>query len=84
MKIGIGLPFKMPTDSWDYISTVARKADEGPFSSFSALDRLAYDNFEAMIEIAAVASITTCVAGFPRESSTFITSPADTSAFVKL
>ena len=58
MKIGIGLPFKMPTDSWDYISTVARKADEGPFSSFSALDRLAYDNFEAMIELAAVAAIT--------------------------
>lgn len=58
MKIGIGLPFKMPTDSWDYIATVARKADEGPFSSFSALDRLAYDNFEAMIELAAVAAIT--------------------------
>ncbi len=58
MKIGVGLPFKMPTDSWEYISEVAQKADAGPFSSFSALDRLAYDNFEAMIELAAVAAIT--------------------------
>ena len=58
MKVGVGLPFKMPTDSWDYISELARRADEGPFSSFSALDRLAYDNFEAMAELAAVAAIT--------------------------
>ena len=58
MKVGVGLPFKTPTDSWDYIAEVARKADEGPFSSFAALDRLAYDNFEAMIELAAVAAVT--------------------------
>lgn len=58
MKVGVGLPFRMPTDSWAYIEQVARKADEGPFSSFSALDRLAYDNYEAMIELAAVAAVT--------------------------
>ena len=58
MKVGVGLPFKMPTDSWAYISELARRADEGPYSSFSALDRLAYDNFEAMAELAAVAAIT--------------------------
>ncbi len=58
MKVGVGLPFKTPTGSWDYIAEVARKADEGPFSSFAALDRLAYDNFEAMIELAAVAAVT--------------------------
>ena len=58
MKVGVGLPFKMPTDSWAYIEQVVRKADEGPFSSFSALDRLAYDNYEAMIELAAVAAVT--------------------------
>ncbi len=58
MKVGIGLPFRMPTDSWPYIAELARRADEGPYSSFSALDRLAYDNFEAMAELAAVAAIT--------------------------
>lgn len=58
MKVGVGLPFKTPTGSWGYIAEVARKADEGPFSSFAALDRLAYDNFEAMIELAAVAAVT--------------------------
>ena len=59
MKIGVGLPFRMPADSWGYISELARRADEGPYSSFAALDRLAYDNFEAMVELAAVAAITT-------------------------
>ena len=58
MKVGVGLPFKTPTGSWNYIAEVARKADEGPFSSFAALDRLAYDNFEAMIQLAAVAAVT--------------------------
>ena len=58
MKVGVGLPFRMPTDSWPYIAELARRADEGPYSSFSALDRLAYDNFEAMAELAAVAAIT--------------------------
>lgn len=59
MKVGVGLPFRMPTDSWGYISGLACRADEGPYSSFAALDRLAYDNFEAMAELAAVAAITT-------------------------
>lgn len=58
MKIGVGLPFKMPTESWGYISELARRADAGPYSSFAALDRLAYDNYEAMAELAAVAAIT--------------------------
>ena len=58
MKVGVGLPFRMPTESWEYIEQLARRADEGPFSSFAALDRLAYDNYEAMIELAAVAAVT--------------------------
>lgn len=58
MKVGVGLPFKTPTESWGYISELARRADAGPYSSFAALDRLAYDNYEAMAELAAVAAIT--------------------------
>ncbi len=58
MKVGVGLPFRVPTGSWGYIEELARRADEGPFSSFSALDRLAYDNYEAMVELAAVAAVT--------------------------
>lgn len=45
-------------DSWAYISSLARRAEEGPFTSFAALDRLAYDNFEPLAELAAVAAIT--------------------------
>ena len=58
MKIGVGLPFRMPTGSWAYISGLARRAEEGPFTSFAALDRLAYDNFEPLAQLAAVAAIT--------------------------
>jgi alkanesulfonate monooxygenase SsuD/methylene tetrahydromethanopterin reductase-like flavin-dependent oxidoreductase (luciferase family) len=61
MKIGVGLPFKTPTESWPYIKDVARMADEGPFHSFGVLDRLAYDNYEPLAMLAAVAAITTRV-----------------------
>ncbi len=58
MKIGIGLPFKTSRDSWPAIEALARKADEGPYSSFAVIDRLAYDNYEPLIMLAALASVT--------------------------
>lgn len=58
MKLGVGLPFLTPTESWPYIKQVAERADSGPFSSFTVLDRLAYDNYEPMAMLAAVAAIT--------------------------
>ena len=54
MKIGIGLPFKTSRDSWPAIEALARKADEGPYSSFAVIDRLAYDNYEPLVMLAAL------------------------------
>ena len=59
MKIGIGLPFKTSRDSWPAIEALARKADQGPYSSFAVIDRLAYDNYEPLVMLAALASVTT-------------------------
>ena len=36
----------------------AAKADEGPFSSVSALDRLVYPNYEPMVTLGAAAAVT--------------------------
>lgn len=58
MKIGIGLPFALPTDSWPYIKSLALRADKSGFSSFGVTDRLAYDSYEALSTLTAVAAIT--------------------------
>ena len=58
MKIGVGLPFKTSRDSWPAIEALARKVDQGPYSSIAVIDRLAYDNYEALTMLAALASIT--------------------------
>ena len=58
MDIGIGLPATIPGVQPGLIVEWARKADDGPFSSLGALDRLVYPNFEAMISLAAAAGAT--------------------------
>ena len=58
VKIGIGLPFKTSRDSWPAIEALARKADQGSYSSFAVIDRLAYDNYEPLVMLAALASVT--------------------------
>ena len=58
VKIGIGLPFKTSRDSWPAIKALARQADQGPYSSFAVIDRLAYDNYEPLVMLAALASVT--------------------------
>jgi len=58
VKIGIGLPFRTSRESWPAIEALARKADEGPYSSFAVIDRLAYDNYEPLVMLAALASVT--------------------------
>ncbi len=59
MKVGIGLPFIQPTDSWPAIRRLVEAADAGPFSSFTITDRVVYDSFEVMSLLTAVAPITT-------------------------
>ena len=58
MKIGIGLPATIPGVKSDLILEWARKADAGPFSSLGVIDRLVYPSHEALMTLAAVASIT--------------------------
>src|SRR5579863_1908576 len=58
MRIGVGLPSGIPGASSHIILDWANRADEGPFSSVGVIDRLAYDSFEPLITLAAVAAIT--------------------------
>src|SRR5260370_6957577 len=58
MKIGIGLPATIPGIEGKRILDWAKKADSGPFSSLTILDRLVYSNYESLITLAAVAGVT--------------------------
>ena len=58
MQIGVGLPSGIAGVNSQLILQWARRADEGPFSSLGVIDRLAYDNFEPLTTLAAVAAIT--------------------------
>jgi alkanesulfonate monooxygenase SsuD/methylene tetrahydromethanopterin reductase-like flavin-dependent oxidoreductase (luciferase family) len=55
MNIGLGLPISDPAVLLDW----ARRADAGPFTTLGLLDRLAYDNPEPLVTLAAVAAVTT-------------------------
>src|SRR5436305_2443562 len=48
----------MPGTEGTRILDWAKKADSGPFSSLSILDRLIYPNYESLITLAAVAGVT--------------------------
>ena len=58
MKVGIGLPSTIPGIRSDLILEWARRAEAGPFSSLGVIDRLVYPSHEALLSLAAVASIT--------------------------
>jgi alkanesulfonate monooxygenase SsuD/methylene tetrahydromethanopterin reductase-like flavin-dependent oxidoreductase (luciferase family) len=58
MQIGLGLPNTIPGTPPANVLEWARRADAGPFSSLATLDRLVYPNYEALITLAAVASVT--------------------------
>src|SRR6266487_3230271 len=58
MKIGIGLPATIPGTEGKRILDWAKKADSGPFSSLTILDRLVFPNYESLTTLAAVAGVT--------------------------
>ncbi len=58
MQVGIGLPATIPGIEGKHILEWAKKADAGPFSSLTILDRLVYPNYEPLITLAAVAGAT--------------------------
>lgn len=58
MKIGLGLPESIPGVRGQLILDWAKKAEAGPFSSLSVMDRLVYANYEPLTTLAAVAAVT--------------------------
>jgi alkanesulfonate monooxygenase SsuD/methylene tetrahydromethanopterin reductase-like flavin-dependent oxidoreductase (luciferase family) len=58
MRISIGLPSTIPSTPGALILDWARKADAGPFSSLSVLDRLVYPNYDSLITLSAAAAVT--------------------------
>ena len=61
MKVGIGLPGNIPNTKGEFILEWARRADAGPFSTLGTIDRLVYDNYEPLIQLAAAAGCTSNV-----------------------
>ncbi len=59
MDIGIGFPHGMPSRGGELILDWARRADQGPFSSLSVIDRIVYPNPEPLMVLAAAAAVTT-------------------------
>ena len=58
MEIGIGLPATIPGVEPRLILEWAKRADAGPFSSLSVLDRVVYPNFEPLVALTAAAAVT--------------------------
>ncbi|HLZ55497.1 MAG TPA: LLM class flavin-dependent oxidoreductase [Ktedonosporobacter sp.] len=58
MHIGVGLPSAIPTVKSEFILDWARKAESGPFSSLSVLDRIVYPSYDPLITLAAAAGVT--------------------------
>jgi alkanesulfonate monooxygenase SsuD/methylene tetrahydromethanopterin reductase-like flavin-dependent oxidoreductase (luciferase family) len=58
MKVGVGLPTTISGVSGELLAEWARRADGGPFSSLGVLDRVAYQNYEPFVALAAAAAVT--------------------------
>jgi alkanesulfonate monooxygenase SsuD/methylene tetrahydromethanopterin reductase-like flavin-dependent oxidoreductase (luciferase family) len=58
MKIGVGLPTTMSGLSGVQLTGWARRADDGPFDCLGCLDRVAYQNYEPFVALAAAAAVT--------------------------
>ena len=58
MQIGVGLPTGLPGTNGQLVIEWAHRADEGPFASLGVIDRLAYDSYEPLTALAAVAGVT--------------------------
>ena len=58
MNISIGLPADIPGVKGELLLEWARRADSSVFSSLGVTDRVVYPNYEPLITLAAVASVT--------------------------
>ncbi|MBV9000573.1 MAG: LLM class flavin-dependent oxidoreductase [Solirubrobacterales bacterium] len=71
MQVGVGLPNMLPGAAKDLLLQWARSADEGPFSTLAAMDRLHFDSLDAISVLAICAAVTNRV----RLASTAIAAP---------
>ncbi|MCC7370618.1 MAG: LLM class flavin-dependent oxidoreductase [Chloroflexi bacterium] len=61
----MGVPTTIPGTPGDLLLEWARRADASGFSSLSFIDRIAYDNYEVMTTLAAMAAVTANVRLLP-------------------
>lgn len=58
MDVGIALPNAVPGTNGGQLTEWARRAEARGFSSLGTIDRVAYDNYEPLIALAAAAAVT--------------------------
>jgi len=58
MKVAIALPNAVPGASGAELTEWARRAEARGFSSLGTIDRVAYDNYEPLVALAAAAAVT--------------------------
>lgn len=58
MDVGVALPNAVPGTSGAQLTEWARRAEARAFSSLGTIDRIAYENYEPLIALAAAAAVT--------------------------
>jgi alkanesulfonate monooxygenase SsuD/methylene tetrahydromethanopterin reductase-like flavin-dependent oxidoreductase (luciferase family) len=58
MDVGIALPNAVPGTTGAELTEWARRADARSFSTLGTIDRVAYDNYEPLVALAAAAAVT--------------------------
>lgn len=58
MRVSVGLPAGIPDVDGDRIVEWAERAEQGPFAGVAAIDRIAYDNYDPLVTLAAAAAVT--------------------------
>src|SRR3954452_7802210 len=58
MDVAIGLPNAVPETTGEQLTEWARRAEARGFSSLGTIDRIAYENYEPTVALAAAAAVT--------------------------
>src|SRR5688572_29125975 len=58
MEIGVALPAGIPDVEGEQIVEWAQAAEQGPYASLAAIDRIAFDCYEPLVALSAAAAVT--------------------------